>query len=81
MSRYLDDKEFAEHYPLLNAMIGRVKVQRIDGPGMTGAHMIFAPEIERALAEMGQVHLMNQFEVQVKRKPRRRKSQMDKGGE
>lgn len=69
----LSDAEFSHYYPLINSLIGRVRVQRIDGPGKTQAHMIFAPELERALAEKGQMHLMDQFEIQVKRRRLRKK--------
>lgn len=81
-SECLSDEETAQEYPLMKKFFKgtdifgqpECRIQRMDGPRMSRAHYIFAPIIEQALESAAKEKLWEafEFEVKVKRKPRRK---------
>lgn len=67
-------QELEESYPAMLAILGagRCTVERVDGPGWSSAHMIFAPDVERALQKLIKNKLWDAFLVTVKKKPKKR---------
>jgi hypothetical protein len=73
-SNYLTHEEMKESYPALLTLVGpSLSIRRVTAPaGLSAAHMVFAPEIERALKIKLQEGLWSAFRITVKL--RRKKS-------
>jgi hypothetical protein len=73
---FLTDAELEQSYPHMVKLFGKgsFSVDRLSGIGMSSAHMTFEPDIERALKKAAQEKVWEafEFEITVKRKPKRK---------
>ena len=73
---YMKPKEIEEMFPLMTKLFypKLPQIKRISGPGMCGATMLFAPEIERLLERAIKEKLWDEFKLQVSFKRNRKSS-------
>lgn len=79
-----DRSEFESLYPLTAKIFGvrEIAIYRVSGPGLSCAHMLFIPDLERPLQDEAKLKLWEQFifSITAKRKPKRaRLSEKDRG--
>lgn len=78
-SMFLTYEEMKADYPALLTLVGdNLSIRRVtSNPGLSSAHMVFAPDIEHRLRDALKTKLWDAFrvEVSVKRRSRRKVSQ------